>query len=1263
MTPPKWITANDLDSWAKTRDAQGKLPQLLRRLIHATVQGSQIRKVAFPAGESVQMGGWDGIVETTEGNAFVPNGYSGWEMGVTEAVKGKADEDYKKRCGDSLGLNAAETTFVFVTPRRWGGKDKWIKEHNAEKIWAEVKAYDADDIEQWLELAPTVRTWLAKLLGKWSDDHQDLDSFWDEWVNATSPKLTPALHLIGREQNAAKVSDWLNKSPSKLTIQAESWEEAIAFFAAIIFEMPENEQIQYLSRCVLVKSESSWNSYRSQDSLILIPMFAQLKSLPQGHHVLVPIGGGREITNVIPLSRPSRESFRQSLVNMGVSEERAYTLTKESKQSLLVLRRLLALETNPEIHTPEWAKPENARSLIPVLLAGAWDGDKEADKEAIAALARKPYEELTDILSQWCNTSDPPIRQRGNVWQVVSREVTWHFLSRFLVPDDFKALEKIALLVLELSDPKYELPIDQQFAASIYGKNLPHSEFLRQGLVETLAILSTRGLPTGVQNVRTPQDYVNSIICKLLNVDADWQRWASLSPFLPTLAEAAPETFLEAVDQGLEGESPTLLKLFQEGLAGDSPYMGLLWALEIFAWNPDYLSLVSVILAKLSKLAPEGKFLDRPSYISYRPFDSLYRIFLWWYPQTPVPLEQRLKIINTLLICEPEVTWKLLCSLLSKNTGGISHPIYKPRWRDWGVDFNSKVTWAEGEQTIDALMEHILANVKISSKRLCDLLECLESLEPNSRDQVIKFIALVGTTHMQDVDIAEVWSHLRNLIYKHKKQSTARLAMPIEVIEQLTSVYQKFEPQTLVYRYAWIFSFNPDLLDSIDLGRKAKDERVRRVQLETAREIYLQDGLPTLFEMAVHVQQPGLLGAAIARIESIAKDEVELLERSLGQDIKALNDLAIGFIRSRLEVTGWNWAETFIALAKSQQWKKEQLITFFHSLPFNQLSWDLLSLFGEEIETTYWQTIPTGSVSSDDREIAVCKLLSVNRPHAALGLALDLDEQSKSVQPKTLIKVLKQVALIDPLTEIPAPNDIDSTNYIIEQIFRILDISESVEEHEIAELELTYFLLLHDSERQPKLLYQEISRDPLFFAAIIKFAYKAEDSREELVEFDEVIADKAKMLLEVWHQIPCLTEEGQIDLEKLEDWILKAQAACHESGRRKIGDQKIGEVLAYSPQALDGIWPDIAVREIIEKVGSSELEIGVRYGVCRKRGAWIKSIDEGGIQERQLAEAYRSYAAAIVNTHPRTAKLLRRIAESYESSAHREDVRLELDDR
>lgn len=72
------ITATQIEQWADTRDAQGMLPILIRRLISAT---TTITALSMPGGDSVSTSGWDGIVQADKGNIWVPDGASFWEMG------------------------------------------------------------------------------------------------------------------------------------------------------------------------------------------------------------------------------------------------------------------------------------------------------------------------------------------------------------------------------------------------------------------------------------------------------------------------------------------------------------------------------------------------------------------------------------------------------------------------------------------------------------------------------------------------------------------------------------------------------------------------------------------------------------------------------------------------------------------------------------------------------------------------------------------------------------------------------------------------------------------------------------------------------------------------------------------------------------------------------------------------------------------------------------------------------------------------------
>jgi len=89
-------------------------------------------------------------------------------------------------------------------PRRWGGKERWAESRR--------QAYDADDLEAWLETAPAVHIWFSIVVGKHPEGAEDADGWWSDWAAATRPALTPGLVLSGRvhaphERHVADVGD------------------------------------------------------------------------------------------------------------------------------------------------------------------------------------------------------------------------------------------------------------------------------------------------------------------------------------------------------------------------------------------------------------------------------------------------------------------------------------------------------------------------------------------------------------------------------------------------------------------------------------------------------------------------------------------------------------------------------------------------------------------------------------------------------------------------------------------------------------------------------------------------------------------------------------------------------------------------------------------------------------------------------------------------------------------------------------------------
>ena len=117
--------------------------------MHST--GNDLRRVDFPGYDNAQRKGSDGFVEAGAATPWVPEGRSYWEFGTDQKPGAKAESDYTARLKSVDPAERAKSTFVFVTPRNWPGKTAWEKRKNKAGDWKTVRAFDASDLEQWLE--------------------------------------------------------------------------------------------------------------------------------------------------------------------------------------------------------------------------------------------------------------------------------------------------------------------------------------------------------------------------------------------------------------------------------------------------------------------------------------------------------------------------------------------------------------------------------------------------------------------------------------------------------------------------------------------------------------------------------------------------------------------------------------------------------------------------------------------------------------------------------------------------------------------------------------------------------------------------------------------------------------------------------------------------------------------------------------------------------------------------------------------------------
>ena len=176
----------------------------------------------------------------------------------------------------------------------------------------------------------------------------------------------------------------------------------------------------------------------------------------------------------------SHAAFEEALADMGIKRECVDRLAHESGRSPTVLRRRLS--PIDAIRTPPWAGDrEIARSLIPMTLVGAWHAGSRADREVLAALAGRDYEEVEKDIANLLRRNDCPVWCVGGYRGVVSKIDALFAVSMQMTARDDKDFVDLAEYVLSESDPAMDLPADQRWAAGLHGKVREHSDALRKG--------------------------------------------------------------------------------------------------------------------------------------------------------------------------------------------------------------------------------------------------------------------------------------------------------------------------------------------------------------------------------------------------------------------------------------------------------------------------------------------------------------------------------------------------------------------------------------------------------------------------------------------------------------------------------------------------------------------------------------------------------------------------------------------------------------
>jgi hypothetical protein len=1254
--PIRWVTAADLSKWADRIDGAYSLSTLIAHLIRAT-QGPAA-KLRFPADEGVRYSGWDGRTSVEVGSPYVPQGDAGWELSSQRnKIEQKATkEDYEKRTVDPTPLDPANAAFVFITLRHWPQKDAWAKARQDEGIWREVRAYDADDLVQWIEQTPAVGLWLAVRLGKRPEGTRELDEVWEEWSIATQWPLTEELVLSDRDQDAAEVQRWLRNEPSVLSLQATTAEEVVAFFHATLGMFPDDVAAAYRARCLVATTSAAARALaNAQAPLILLltdPEPGLAQALAKRGHFVLQAYDERPVTRgaIRTLARPSREGIANALSKAGIAEPRAQAHARDCACNLAVLRRLIPSAPG---RLPNWARETPPHALLAAMLAGGWNENAEADRARLAEIADQPYETVISALAPYVGHFDSPLRKIGSTWRIASPADAWLCLASYLTNADITRFEAAAHDVLGSADPRFEMGPDERWMAALRGVHPAYSGLLRHGIGQVLILLALWG--DKAHAVSDAARRADAIVARLLH-DADPQRWWSLSGDFRLLAESSPEAFLSAVEDSLDQNDPPIHALFGidgGGVFGNEHLSDLLWALESLAWSPEWIPRVSHVLARLDAID------NRPERNGNRPANSLRKPYLLWNPQTYATLDQRLRALDLIRKHESEAAWKLMLGILPKGHD-ISTPSPMPRWRDFTVDQAEIVTWELIRRGAAAITGRLLQDVGVNAARWSDLLDQFAALAPD-QEAGLATLEAAEPKITDKADRAALWTSQRRVLHHHRQFPESEWSMRGEVLDRLEIIYGRFAPRDPLERTAWLFEQQVALPNPSTAGWETMERDIDTARQQAAQALFAEGGVAAVLALARMVDTAGFIGKALYDGGVSESDLDALLEAALRSDNNHELNLAHGLIVSIFRDRKESWAADLITMAREQAWGDTALLTILHALPVQRWTWDRAAEAGTQLEDNYWRRAPVFWVSEDSEDVAyaIHKLISVGRARNALPLA----KLSSKVQlPSDLLVEVLREAVRQPFENNGDGNEATMFQYYVGEILQVLDARSDVDTDILVSLEWAYLAVLEYSDRPAKELLRALSEQPALFIQMLSAVFKASeesgvvDVEPENPEQARAVADQAYRLLELWNRLPGTRDDGTIDGAALETWIKEARTLAKAAGRQDIADDRIGNMLSASNlHGADGNWPAEAVREVLDLFRSKPMIEGFWIGRSNRRGTTTRMPRDGGNLERQEAAKYRNWAKAFAYEHPHTAKALDTLADSYEAEARRHD--------
>ncbi|MCF0126178.1 MAG: ATP-binding protein [Clostridia bacterium] len=854
-------------------------------------------------------------------------------------------------------------------------------------------------------------------------------------------------------------------------------------------------------------------------------------------------------------------------------------------------------------------------------LFGTWNEENDEEKQIISKIIGEEYNVWIKTLRKLLSQKSEYISFKNNRWKIEKKEELIERYSENYFAEDIRKFETASLKIIMELDPKFELEADKRMMSNIIGKKTLYSKEMKKSVLETLAYI--KSIDGKFINCEKEIKHSQWYIVREVLQDTNWKNLATLNENLPILAEIDEREYIKQLNEMLKNKKDEIEKLFQEKeeyITTMGYTYGLLWSLELIAWNPDYIMEVFDIFGKLGKY--DSKVIE-----------TMSRILLPWYPQTRADINLRKATLEMVLREYNDIGWNLLMQLMP-NKQTHSFPTYKPKWNNIIDDGEIKVTNKELYEQYNEYIKLAIEYSKTNKDRIIKLIDELDDVSKDTFEMICNKITSKEIRDIEDKEKFYIWNELENLIARHKMHSGKDWALPKEAITQLEKVSKDIKPIKEEIYYKRLFNNNNwDLFDDND-SYEEQEKKLLIKQIDALKEL-LKSGIEKVINFAKTTKDPYRVGIALAEIKLKNSDEQTLLNL-LNEDDFLMSQ---GYVYRKFLNKKFDWLE----LINFNNISIQGRVRFLIQLPNNKLIWEKVSELLGENEDSYWKEVDVRYVESDSEyDWPLEKLLKCNRPVKALELISMAMHEKREFSNELAAKALSD-----------AVYNQENINYI--DVYHIKKIIKELQENnydfsELFKIEWAYLPILdNNDEYRPITIEKRLSEDPQIFMDIICLAFKAEKEETNKENDNTKLAINAYRLLNIWKLVPGINEDGFVDENKLNDWFNDMKKIAIKKDRLEISLLHLGQVLFYTNKDKDGFWIDRSVAQLLNRDDAETIRRG--YSLQAFNSIGVVNVDSEGTAWLNLEKEWNEKAYKTDAKYFRFVKTLKDIAQDFHNQA------------